>query len=159
MLLDSKLEKIYIKLQQDILKCVFTEKGDYNFFQDLHNLYVIKNNCCVYILDKNYVYINLDKLQVKDISKALCNIVSNTDIESEAFNTNIIQKYDKLNLMRFTNNDNTIQCYYDSKYLKDIDTNMYKCYFKPCKDNYKNLVVCLDENNIFMCLMPTKTTY
>lgn len=158
MLLNKKIESKMIKLQHEIIKNLFTDKQNYKLYQDMDNVYIIYNQCCTYIIPKQYFYLDLCKICINDVGR-LQDLCSTNNIESQAYMTNKNIVHDKQTLQQFTNNDNSIRCYFNYKYLKDIDvySQSYKYYFKDFKDNLKMLLVCVD-NKPFILLAPTKVT-
>lgn len=158
MLLDSKQEKLYIKLQTDIIKDKFSNKNKYKVYADNTHMYIIENNCCIYSLEKQYIYLDCNKLGATEPTEALYKIINTNNIECEAFVTNEMIKYNKSNLIKFTDNQNNVNCYYDYKYIKDLEleTKSYKCYFKEFQDKQKILSIYTNDKEKFITLTPVK---
>lgn len=159
MLLDSKQEKLYTKLQTEIIKDKFSNKNKYKVYADHTYIYIIENSCCIYTLEKQYIYLDCNKLGAIEPTEQLYKIMNTHDIECEAFVTNEMIKYNKSNLIKFTDNQNNINCYYDYKYIKDLEleTKSYKCYFKEFQNEQKILSICTNDNKRFITLTPVKT--
>lgn len=158
MLLDSKQEKLYIKLQTDIIKDRFSNKEKYKVYADNTHMYIIDNNCCIYSLEKQYIYLDCNKLNVVEPTQVLYKIINTDCTECEAFVTNEMIKYNKSNLIKFTDNQNKINCYYDYKFIKDLEleTKSYKCYFKEFQNEQKILSICTNDKDKFITLTPVK---